>query len=183
MRVEIDPLRFSYIGKFSTLLDHPATYQSGMIPWLMTRLHYNFQIADDAAQLAIEGLTLEIFAEASRLQSRARQNKIPHWLERAKELLNDCFAENFRLSEIAATVGVHPVYLASEFRRQYKITIGEYVRRLRIDNACLALASSKVPLAEIALAAGFSSQSHFSSVFKRMTGVTPGAYRANTLQS
>ncbi|MBA3784476.1 MAG: helix-turn-helix domain-containing protein, partial [Acidobacteria bacterium] len=57
------------------------------------------------------------------------------------------------------------------------------VRRLRVENACREMIKSETSLVEIALAAGFSSQSHFSSVFKRMTGMTPAMYRANALQS
>lgn len=74
---------------------------------------------------------------------------------------------------------MHPVYLASEFRRRFVLTVGEYVRRLRIDYACGEIsARENVSLAEIALATGFSSQSHFSKTFKRVTGMTPLEYRS-----
>ena len=54
---------------------------------------------------------------------------------------------------------------------------GEYVRRLRVEIACQRLASSDMPLAEIALAAGFSDQSHFTKTFRHYNGMTPGEYR------
>ena len=68
--------------------------------------------------------------------------------------------------------------LAREFRRRFGCSIGDYVRRLRIEFACRELAISDVPLYEIAFAAGFSDHSHFARTFKRATGMTPGAYRA-----
>ena len=87
------------------------------------------------------------------------------------------FSETLTLEEIAAVAGVHPVHLASVFRRHYGCTVGDAVRRLRIDYACRQLARSEVSLAEIALDAGFASQSHFTRTFRRLTGTTPAQYR------
>ena len=81
------------------------------------------------------------------------------------------------LAELAAGVGVHPVTLARAFRRTFGCTIGEYLRRLRIERAAEQLATGTQPLAEIALAAGFADQSHFSNVFRRRVGMSPSAYR------
>ena len=54
---------------------------------------------------------------------------------------------------------------------------GEYVRRQRIALACRSLAESDMPLADVAIEAGFADQSHFTRTFKRQLGVTPAAYR------
>jgi len=74
-------------------------------------------------------------------------------------------------------VGIHPVHLAREFRRHYQCTIGEYVRRLKVEYACLQISVSEASLHQIALAAGFFDQSHFARTFKQIMGVTPGNYR------
>ena len=92
-------------------------------------------------------------------------------------VLHDRFKENLELAEIAAVVGVHPVYMASMFRRHFHKTIGDYQRQLRVEFACKRLATGLMSLAEIALAAGFVDQSHFARVFKRSLGMTPGTYR------
>jgi AraC-like DNA-binding protein len=97
----------------------------------------------------------------------------PPWLERAREILHAGFTAPPTLARLADTVGVHPVYLASAFHKHYGRTIGDYVRRLRIEFACRELSSSEAPLAAVALAAGFSSQAHFSTTFKRLTDLTP----------
>jgi AraC family transcriptional regulator len=52
------------------------------------------------------------------------------------------------------------------------------VRQLRLDFACAQLTSGRHSLAAIAQAAGFADQSHFTRVFRRRMGLTPGAYRA-----
>ena len=94
-----------------------------------------------------------------------------------KEFYIERFAEAITLDQIASTVGVHPGHLAREFRRYYRCTPGDYIRQLRVDRACRELSVGDNSLAEVALAAGFSDQSHFATAFKRHTGLTPAAYR------
>jgi AraC family transcriptional regulator len=83
-----------------------------------------------------------------------------------------------KFSELATTVGVHPVHLSRAFRAAYGCTPGEYLRRLRIEHAQRLLAESRMPLAQVACAVGYYDQSHFTAVFRRLTGSTPAQYRA-----
>ncbi|HLK61072.1 MAG TPA: helix-turn-helix domain-containing protein, partial [Chthonomonadaceae bacterium] len=73
-------------------------------------------------------------------------------LRQAQALLHTQFAENLTLSQMAETVGVHPMHLARLFRQHCRCTLGDYVRQLRVDYACRELASSDASLVEIALA-------------------------------
>jgi AraC family transcriptional regulator len=138
---------------------------------------------DTASKLIIEGLTLEMMAETARHSAQNVEKAIPHWLRRAKDLIHTRFAQNLTLDQIASEVGIHPVHLASVFRKQYQCTVGEYVRELRIEYACREIAKGETPLAIIALEAGFANQGHFSGTFKRLTGLTPSAYRNSTRRS
>jgi AraC family transcriptional regulator len=72
---------------------------------------------------------------------------------------------------------VHPVHLAQTFHKTYRCTVGDYVRKLRIEYACRELATSTKPIVDIALAAGFCDQSHFTRTFKRAIGAAPFQYR------
>lgn len=101
----------------------------------------------------------------------------PQWLLQAHELVKSRFLEHLRLGEIAQTVGIHPVTLSREFRHFYDCTIGETVRRRRIDFACRELLQPQGSLVEIALRSGFYDQSHFVKTFKRLTGLTPTQYQ------
>ena len=103
---------------------------------------------------------------------------MPEWLVRAKCVLRAQFSEQVSLSVIAAEVGVHRVHLAREFRKYHGLTVGEYLRRVRIAFACRQLLTTHDPTATIASAAGFADQSHFIRVFKRVHRTTPGRFRA-----
>ncbi|MGI9086504.1 MAG: helix-turn-helix transcriptional regulator, partial [Chthoniobacterales bacterium] len=151
----------------------------GPAAWLTMRMYSEALQTDEASSLAVEGLALEILAELSRQHTRPPEAMPPRWLEQARGLLHAQFGETLTHDAIAKLVGVHPVHLATVFRRYFKCTIGEYVRRLRIEFASHQISTSEDSLCEIGLAAGFSDQSHFSKVFKNHTGMTPGLFRAN----
>ena len=119
---------------------------------------------------------LEILAEISDPLPRPG-GTLPPWLRRARELLHEQFSENLSLSDVAGAVGVHPAHLGRAFRRRFGSTPGHYVREVRVAFACSQLANTDEPLVAIALAAGFTDQSHFTNVFRESTGLTPAVYR------
>lgn len=162
----------------SLILNEPAVYHSHPLMWLATRLRRESKEADDFTALTVEGLMLEVIGEIGRRSASSSVDNQPDWLRQAREILYEKFTERMSLSEIARSVGVHPVYLAGVFRRHYKCTIGEYLRRLRIEFASREIAKTDAPLADIGLASGFSHQGHFTRTFKRLTGLTPGQFRA-----
>jgi len=161
----------------SLTLARATGYHGSYLRLLSTRLNREFHRTDKASPLAIEGLILEMLAEASRASIALKQIANSRWLTEARDILIDRFSENLTLSDIAGLVGVHPVYLATSFRQRFGCTVGEFVRRLRIARACSDLSKPDQSLTTIALAAGFADQSHFCKAFKLYTGLTPSEYR------
>lgn len=160
----------------SLTLGSASEFFGGALPRLCARLNHEFHKTDSAANLAIEGLVLEVLAEALRQPSHGTGNP-PAWLRQAREMIVEHFPQTLTLTQIASRVGVHPVYLASAFRQKFGLPIGDFVRKMRIEHACAELVKDEFPLAEIALRAGFFDQSHFSRVFKSYVGTTPAKYR------
>jgi AraC family transcriptional regulator len=175
--IEADADRARAIRTHAPVLDERVAFHGGMPAAIARRVHQELQRMDDAAPLAIEGLLLELLA----VVSRRRHERLPHggvpWVGEARDRLHADITSRPTLAELADAVGVHPVTLARAFRRTFGCTVGEYLRRLRIERAAEQLVSGDQPLAEIALAAGFADQSHFSNVFRRRTGMSPSAFR------
>jgi len=165
------------IRQASMILATPTAFQGGLVAQLTTKLYREFRQIDELSPLIIEGLTTELLGEATRGSLRFQRPTVPPWLNRARELLHDQFRERLTLSKVAASVGVHETHLCREFRRYFRCTVGEYTRQLRIEFACHQLCGSTNPLSEIALAAGFTDQSHFARTFKQITGLSPASYR------
>ncbi|MEW6208333.1 MAG: AraC family transcriptional regulator [Acidobacteriota bacterium] len=160
------------------LLNASHDLRSNTISQLGLKLHREMYQTDDASHMAIEALVLEMAVEAARRREGDALNQSPRWLDQAKELLHARFPERLTIAELARAVDAHPTHLARAFRRRFGCTIGEYARHLRVEFACREILKSDLPLAQIASIAGFSDQSHFSRVFKRLTGLTPCQYRS-----
>lgn len=175
--IELESGWLTRMRAYDLVMNRPAVFRDSTVVWLMMKLRKEYLSRDEAARLAIEGLMLELIAETSRSRPKDLTHNRPRWLDQTKEFLHERFSEPLTLSHIAEAVGVHPVYLANSFRRHYNCSVGEYLRRRRIEAACYKLSNTKTPLVDIALATGFSHQSHFSRVFKQMTGLTPTQYR------
>ncbi|HZT77662.1 MAG TPA: AraC family transcriptional regulator [Vicinamibacterales bacterium] len=163
------------------LVRESDAFRGGLLLHLAHRLHGEFGLRDEVSRLVIESLALGILAEASRRVAAAAAKRAerpaPLWLQVAIALIEQHFAEPLPLAAVARSVGVHPVHLARTFRRVQKTTVAAYVRQLRIEFARRELAGTAA-LSDIACAAGFCDQSHFSRCFKQHTGLTPLEYRA-----
>jgi AraC family transcriptional regulator len=175
--IEIAPDWLERMREYEATVDTPAEFHGGVQELLARRLYKEFTRMDGVSTLVIEGLMLEMIGEASRHNSEASDNHSPRWLQQARDLLHARFTEHLTLAEVAHNVGVHPVHLAQAFHKSYQSTVGDYVRQLRIEYACHELAASETPIVQIALAAGFCDQSHFTRTFKRCVGVAPSQYR------
>ncbi len=150
-----------------------ALVQTAPAAAIGARLTREFRLADGVSALVIEGLLLELVAEVERTRD---DDRAPSWLKKVREIVEFQFADRLSLAELAGLVGVHPVHLARAFRRHYGRTVGELVRELRVEDAKRRIIAG-VALSDVALDAGFSDQSHLSRFFRRLTGVTPAAYR------
>jgi transcriptional regulator GlxA family with amidase domain len=126
---------------------------------------------DDAARAALEGLTMLTMARVARIVPGE-----PEWVAGAASLVERRFAESLSLAEVARQTGVSRGTLAIAFRRYRGTSVGEAIRAARVAHA-KTLMMTKMPLAEIAVAAGFHDQAHLTRAFRAATGMPPGAYR------
>jgi len=115
-------------------------------------------------------------------RSRPRQNQpldglSPWRIRRLLDYIEQHLAEDLSLEAMAAEVGLNPLYLVRAFRSTVGQSPHRYVVSRRIEHARRLLSGTSMPIAEIALATGFSSQSHLTNWFRRIVGVAPAAYR------
>jgi AraC family transcriptional regulator len=174
--VRIDPVALQRLGDHAPVLSSPGEVSGLASSWLANRMYREFLAGDDIAPLAMEGVLLEILAESARAIGENGAHA-PIWLRRVREALEESYLLAPSLAELAAIGGVHPVHLSREFRKHYDTTIGEFIRKRRIEHACHLLANSEKSLSEIALMCGFSDQSHFCAMFKSHTTLTPAKFR------
>jgi len=170
--VEIAPATLARLCAHTSILDEPGRLQANVQPIAM-RIHRELAQRDDVSPLSVEGLVLELIGESSR---RASAKAAPRWLTDAREYIHAHWAEGPSLGSVARAAGVHPSTLVRAFRAHLRCSPAEYVRRLRLDHARAALAATTRSIAEVALAAGFYDQAHFTTAFRRRFGVTPARF-------
>jgi len=100
-----------------------------------------------------------------------------HKLKQVLTFIDENLAENISLPQIASIAGISVSHLKPVFRVSVGMPVHQYVIRRRIERAKILLAQGILPIAEIALAAGFSHQSHLARHMRRLTGISPLALR------
>jgi AraC family transcriptional regulator len=178
LHISTDPSSFEQLRQQPEVPLRPAEMNGLNTTWLANRLYAEFSRQDMASAMAIEGLVLEILAEIARSEAADTSLLAPRWLKHATEIVECRFLERLTLTEIATEVGVHYVHLSRQFHKYNRCTVGELIRRRRVQYASHLLAHSRTPLAEIALVCGFSDQSHLSFLFKRYMGLSPSKFRS-----
>ena len=177
LQVQMDSEVLAGLDHHSAVPGRPAKVTGLAATWLANRLYAEFVREDSASAIAVEGLVLEVLAEIARACTRPETVFVPSWLKQATDIVESRFLERLSLSDIASEVGVHYVHLSRQFHKYNRCTIGELIRKRRVQHASHLLAHSRTPLAEIALICGFSDQSHLSFLFKRYMGVSPSKFR------
>lgn len=94
-------------------------------------------------------------------------------LRRLTEFIETNLDQKLRLSGLASVAGVSPTRLKTMFRSSTGTSVHQYVMTRRVEFARALLATSKMPIIEVALAAGFAHPSHMASTMRRMLGRTP----------
>jgi AraC family transcriptional regulator len=147
------------------------------------------------SELAVETAASRIYVEAASLTLAARllqkycdsgacasnepsARSLDHIrLSRVLDYVAANIGDDITLVDLAGVAGHSTFHFARKFTLAMGISPHRYISRIRLENAMVELAAGKLPLAEIAFNAQFSSQASFTRAFHRATGMTPLEYR------
>ena len=85
--------------------------------------------------------------------------------------------ENFSIADFAKRTGYTEYYFSHKFKQEIGMSISEYIRKVKIEQACILLAGTHMGIQEISDELGFTSRSYFSSSFQKESGMSPSEYR------
>jgi YesN/AraC family two-component response regulator len=155
--------------------------KSSTAPVLVVTGFGSEEVAARAIELNANGYLRKPFTP-EQLRSRvasllAEGPRVAHVAERAREVIEGLAEQAVSAGEIAEMLGVSPRQLNAAFLERFGRTSMQYLREVRMRLARQLLVTTKLPIAEIAVRAGFREASYFDRFFKREHGMTPAEFR------
>jgi AraC family transcriptional regulator len=152
---------------------------------LLLSMRAEIQAGCPAGKLYGEALSLALAAylfgrysrEAVPVDRRYGLALSPVQVRRVRAYIEANLARDIGPTELADLVRLSPHYFSMQFKHACGVSPHHYVLRERIHEAQRLLTAGRMSISEVALSLGFSDQSHFSQVFRKMTGTTPGRYK------
>jgi two-component system, response regulator YesN len=106
-----------------------------------------------------------------------RNSRAKGLMMKAKEYIDEHFAEAITLEEAAEHVGLSPYYFSKLFKDRFGITFIDYITEIRMKRAKELMENPDVSVKEVCYTVGYKDPNYFSRVFKKYTGLTPSEYR------
>lgn len=106
-----------------------------------------------------------------------RKGKPKNVIERIHALIEQRYAENLQIGDIAKEVYLSSTYMCLLFKQETGETINEFLTKVRIEKAKELLSDPRNKFYEVCFMVGYSDPSYFSKLFKKYVGLTPSAYR------
>jgi AraC family transcriptional regulator len=139
---------------------------------------------DSVYQLYAEGWAMQALAHIARAAGSSSKQRQPargglagRTLRQVEDYLHAHFANPLTIKELSKLAGLSPRHFLRAFHDSIGQTPLRYVMTLKIEEAKRLLSQSSLSLTEIAIACGFCHSQHFTTSFKRVTGLTPSAFR------
>ncbi len=157
---------------------------------IMLTLHHELQANCRSGQLFGEYMGLS-FATALLTRHSSVPARLSHYrgglsqykLRQVTDFINDNLAASLSLADMAKLLDMGPCHFARAFKESTGVSPHQYVLRRRVERALQLLKETRVNLADIAYDLGFSSQGHFTTVFRKLVGVSPSSYREQLLSA
>jgi AraC family transcriptional regulator len=158
-----------------------AAIQGGLNPALAYTMSDEYIQKCDLAKTSPEIVSIsQTFIEeiTKKVHDSKRKNMdYSETISRSIDFIQNNLASNLNMKKAAENSGFTYRYFSKLFKKEVKMNFSQFVTSQRIESAKNSLAFTKLPESEIAFSLGFASQSHFIKTFKKVTGMTPLAYR------
>ena len=144
------------------------------VKFLILNIYREIIAADEFSNLSIHLLLLNLIHNAGKYKTI---RYLPSWVNIVKDQLHENWNRSISLQTLADEANIHPVTISKYFPKYFSCTLGQYMRKLKIERSLALVKSPDATLAGVAYECGFADQSHFIRTFKQLTGFLPGYYQ------
>lgn len=139
--------------------------------------HLSKQLNLNASNSVFDMMKWVHFISTRTLDYAEEVKKSESIIDKAKQFISEHYMEEITRNDVAASVFLTPEYFAKLFKAETGIAIKDFINQCRIGRAKELLAASDISISMIASQVGFDNFSYFSTLFKKLTGVSPQFYR------
>ena len=98
-------------------------------------------------------------------------------IQQAKKIIDEDYAKNYTIAELAKLVGTNEQYLKKYFKQQYGKTIMNYMTEMKMEHAKKLILLGKFRVSEVARMTGYKHSTHFTTAFKKYFGIIPNSLK------
>ncbi|MFA5330593.1 MAG: helix-turn-helix transcriptional regulator [Prolixibacteraceae bacterium] len=146
------------------------------IKLLLYQIFRETKINDNTTGLSIQNLLLSTFVQMEGSEEINYKER-PRWVYEIQEILHEYCCESLSLTGLSNLLNLHPAHISRYFPKYFRCSLGEYLRKLKVERSLSLMSNKKLSLTQIAFECGFSDQSHFIRCFREITGTNPSVYR------
>ncbi|WP_429300682.1 helix-turn-helix domain-containing protein [Paraburkholderia sp. GAS199] len=170
----IEGLQFPVPGTVDPIFGHLA---SCLLPALENPAHSSPLFVETITR-AVSAHVLNKYGNVRFAESRAIRGGLAHWQERrVREMIDTHLDGSVTIAMLAAECGMSSGHFSHAFKRQVGQSPYQYLISQRLLRAKTLMLTTQLPLVEIAVACGFSTQTHFNKRFLAANGISPGVWR------
>lgn len=137
------------------------------------------RIYGESLCLAMTTLLRARYGAGGQMKEHTKAGLSPRQRERVLQYIAENLSGDLGLAELAGAAALSQQHFSLAFRRSFGTTPHQYVLCERITRAKTLLSTRRLSIADVAMAVGFAGQSHFTTVFHKIVGVTPRNFRMN----
>lgn len=157
-----------------------AAIEGGLNPSVSYSLNdtYAAQIEECKTTTSLSALARTFMEDyIQRVQQAKSDNGLSPQIQAICDYITMHPKENFSIADFAKRTGYTEYYFSHKFKQEIGMSISEYIRKVKIEQACILLAGTHMGIQEISDELGFTSRSYFSSSFQKESGMSPSEYR------
>jgi AraC family transcriptional regulator len=182
----LDPARFATSAQTVRYAEMAPRlfFEDGTLLATALKLATSIESRAEYQEAYVEALGVVLEHELRRMDAKKIGTESPvsgglaAWQRRkAAAYIEEHLAETIALEELARLVGLSPCYFCRAFRQSFDVPPQRYQLTQRIERAKLLLARHAASVTDVGLSVGYNDASAFCTAFRRITGVTPSAYR------